>query len=192
LTIEKELSKRKLSDVATEKLMELQIKFIDELRKEHVEPRYLSDADLRDLKSQNWNKMDSEEISIEIYQLFLRYRADCWIRSGRTGKLHSSKPCSGPKTKWCLRPNWKSLRLFWEGKIVWHRAQTRIEEGSGQGKSRRVGCGENRFGRTVEGEHARDPILSEKELKAVRDRLTNPGEIKIYNDWVEHSVVFAK
>lgn len=75
LAIEEELSKRELSDVSTDKLMDLQLKFLDEVRKEHVEPQYLSDTDLRDLKGKFGTKMDSEEISIEICTLLLRYRA---------------------------------------------------------------------------------------------------------------------
>lgn len=73
--IEEEISKRELSDVPTEKLMDLQIKFLDELRKEHVEPRYLSDEDLKDLKCKFGTKMDTEEISVEICRVLLRYRA---------------------------------------------------------------------------------------------------------------------
>jgi len=57
--IEEEICKRELSDVPTEKLMDLQIKFLDELRKEHVEPRYLSDEDLKDLKCKFGTKMDT-------------------------------------------------------------------------------------------------------------------------------------
>lgn len=74
-TIEEEISKRELTDVPTEKLMDLQIKFLDELRKEHVEPRYLSDEDLKDLKCKFGTKMDTEEISVEICRVLLRYRA---------------------------------------------------------------------------------------------------------------------
>jgi hypothetical protein len=73
--IEEEISRRELSDVPTEKLMDLQIKFIDELRKEHVEPRYLSDEDLKDLKCRFGTKLDTEEISVEICRVLLRYRA---------------------------------------------------------------------------------------------------------------------
>ncbi len=73
--IEEELSERQLSDVSTEKLMELQIKMLEEFRKEHVEPQYLSDADLKHLKSKSGTKMDTEELSIEIYRVLLRYRA---------------------------------------------------------------------------------------------------------------------
>lgn len=75
MAIEEELSKRELSNVPTDKLMELQLKFFDEVRKEHVEPQYLSDADLNDLKGKFGTKMDSEEISVEICTLLLRYRA---------------------------------------------------------------------------------------------------------------------
>jgi len=75
LAIEEELSKRKLSDVSTDKLMDLLLKFFDEVRKEHVEPQYLSDADLGGLKCKFGTKMDSEEISGEIHQVLLRYRA---------------------------------------------------------------------------------------------------------------------
>lgn len=35
-----------------------------------------------------------------------------------------------------------------------------------------------------EDEHARDAILSEAEQNTIRDRLTNPVEIRIYNDWI--------
>jgi hypothetical protein len=73
--IEEELSKRELSDVSTDKLLELQLKYQDEARKEHVEPQYLSDGDLVGLKSKSGTKMDSEEVSIEIYRVLLRYRA---------------------------------------------------------------------------------------------------------------------
>jgi DNA-binding transcriptional regulator YhcF (GntR family) len=75
LAIEEELSKRELSDVSTEKLMDLQLKFFDEVRKEHVEPQYLSDGDLKDLRCKSGTKMDTEEISIEICRVLLRFRA---------------------------------------------------------------------------------------------------------------------
>jgi hypothetical protein len=73
--IEEELSQRELSDVSTDKLLELQLKYQDEARKEHVEPQYLSDEDLMGLKSKSGTKMDTEEVSIEIYRVLLRYRA---------------------------------------------------------------------------------------------------------------------
>lgn len=73
--LESEISKRDLSDVSTEKLLELQIKYFDELRKEYVEPQYLSGGQIIDLRSKTGTKLDSEEISAEIHQVLLRYRA---------------------------------------------------------------------------------------------------------------------
>jgi hypothetical protein len=73
--LEEEISRRSFSDVSTEKLLELQIKYFDELRKEYVEPQHLSGGQISDLRSKTGTKLDSEEISAEIHQVLLRYRA---------------------------------------------------------------------------------------------------------------------
>ena len=73
--IGEEISKRKLSDVSTEKLLELQIKYLEEFRKEYVEPQHLSGGQISDLRYKTGTKLDSEEISVEIHRVLLRYRA---------------------------------------------------------------------------------------------------------------------
>ena len=67
--IKKELSTRLLSDVATERLMELNLKYLERLDKEYVEPKFLT------ANNKTVSKLDSQGIANELYNLLLRFRA---------------------------------------------------------------------------------------------------------------------
>ena len=49
--IQRELRARDLSDIPTEKLLELQLRYLDALQEEHVETRPLSEAEIAELKA---------------------------------------------------------------------------------------------------------------------------------------------
>lgn len=49
-TIQEELKIRKLDDISTDKLLELEIKFFQALKEEYVEARPLSDQEIRELR----------------------------------------------------------------------------------------------------------------------------------------------
>jgi hypothetical protein len=68
------LSGRDLSDVATEKLLDLQIRYMDEIRKELVELKAISDADIKNLKNKFGTKLDSRQISVELFQTLLKFK----------------------------------------------------------------------------------------------------------------------
>jgi hypothetical protein len=73
--IKDELSKRDLSEVPTDKLLDIQLKYLDDIRKEYVELKLLSDKDIEALRNKTGTKLDSQGITVEIYQTFLRFKA---------------------------------------------------------------------------------------------------------------------
>jgi len=68
------ISGRDLSDVATEKLLDLQLRYMDEIRKELVDLKVISDADIQNLKNKYGTKLDSQQILIELFHTFLRFK----------------------------------------------------------------------------------------------------------------------
>lgn len=72
-----ELAGRDLSEVATEKLLELLLKYAEALRGEYLEPKPLSEAQIRRLQSQDKTgpKQDSQQITQELATVLERYRA---------------------------------------------------------------------------------------------------------------------
>ena len=73
-SIQEELGKRDLSAVPTDKLMDLQLKYMDEAEKEYVEPRFLSDDDIGTLDNKTRSKLDSENVHSELALVLLKYR----------------------------------------------------------------------------------------------------------------------
>jgi hypothetical protein len=73
--IKDELSKRDLSEVPTDKLLDIQLRYLDDIRKEYVEFKPLSDKDIEALRNKTGTKLDSRGITVEIYQTFLRFKA---------------------------------------------------------------------------------------------------------------------
>jgi len=68
-SIQKELGNRKLSDISTDRLFDLNLKYLERAGREYVEPNFL----LKDNK--NVTKLDSQGISLELYLLLLRFRS---------------------------------------------------------------------------------------------------------------------
>ena len=73
-SIQEELGKRDLSEVPTDKLLDLQLKYMDEAEKEYVEPRFLSDDDIGILDNKTRSKLDSEDVHSELALVLLKYR----------------------------------------------------------------------------------------------------------------------
>ena len=72
--IQKELKKRDLSEVSTDKLLDSLLKYLDEAGKEYTEPKHLSDEEMARLSDKNRSKLDSEDISSELSMVLLKYR----------------------------------------------------------------------------------------------------------------------
>lgn len=67
--IKNELSNRNLSDVSTERLMDLKLRYLERAEKEYIEPKFL-------IKNNKFvTKLDSNDISSELHKLLLRFRA---------------------------------------------------------------------------------------------------------------------
>ena len=73
--IKAELRSRSLSDVSTDKLLELLLKYDEALQAEYVEPRPLSSQEIAELKAKAGTKLDSQAISEELDDLLKRYKA---------------------------------------------------------------------------------------------------------------------
>lgn len=72
--IKRELKKRDLSSVSTEKLLELNLKYIDEAAKEYKELKTISDDDLKKLSDGTGAKMDTEDVCGEMALVLFKYR----------------------------------------------------------------------------------------------------------------------
>lgn len=73
--IKDELKKRDLSEVPTDKLLDIQLRYLDDIRKEFVVPIFLSDADIEALRNETGTKLDSQGITVELYRTLLRFKA---------------------------------------------------------------------------------------------------------------------
>lgn len=77
--IQEELKRRDLSKVSTEKLLELQLRYYDDHKKDFVESRPLSDGEKAELQGPHkykiGTKMNSGDIAKEIFRALRRYRA---------------------------------------------------------------------------------------------------------------------
>ena len=73
--IEAELKGRKLSEVDTDKLLELLLRYLNHAIEEHVEPVLISDNEIARIEDKTKTKMDASEINMEIANLLLRLRA---------------------------------------------------------------------------------------------------------------------
>lgn len=78
--IEKEISKRDLSEVSLDKLMDLQLRYLEAFKKEYVEPKPLSSHDIEEMTLEAFGedetrpKLNSQEIAIEITRVLLRLK----------------------------------------------------------------------------------------------------------------------
>lgn len=72
--IQNELKNRDLSKVSTDRLLELQLKYYDELKKEYVEPKPLSESQKAELRYKTGTKLNSHDIAKEMSRTLLRYR----------------------------------------------------------------------------------------------------------------------
>lgn len=72
--IRREHKKRELSDVSTDKLLELQLRYLDEAGKEYAEPKIISDEEICKISDKSGAKLDSEDVTFELSMLLLKYR----------------------------------------------------------------------------------------------------------------------
>ncbi len=67
--IQEELSSRKLTDISTDRLLDLNLRYLERAEREYIEPKFL----LKD--NRTVTKLDSQGIAFELYLLLLRFRA---------------------------------------------------------------------------------------------------------------------
>jgi hypothetical protein len=72
--IQDELKKRDLSQTSTDKLLELQLKYLEEACKECVEPRISTQEGIGGFSDVNRSKLDSEDVTLELAMVLLKYR----------------------------------------------------------------------------------------------------------------------
>ena len=72
--IQDELKKRDLSQTSTDKLLELQLKYLEEAIKECVEPRIFSREETGRFSNGSRSKLDSEDVTLELAMVLLKYR----------------------------------------------------------------------------------------------------------------------
>jgi len=86
-----ELKTRDLSKVSTDRLLELQLRYYDELKKEYVEPKPLSDSQKAELRISQRDRigteLNSRDIAKEINRTLLRYRAGIITTTQATKEL---------------------------------------------------------------------------------------------------------
>ena len=82
-----ELRTRSLADVPTDKLLDILLKFGQALREEFVEPRLLSNRQIRQLEDGTGPELDSQAVAVELGQVLQRYKAGLVDihRPGRSG-----------------------------------------------------------------------------------------------------------
>ncbi len=73
--LKQELATRDLSEVSTDKLLELMLRWLDALKEEYVEPRPLSGQQIERLQAETGAKLDSQQIGAELAQVLQRYKA---------------------------------------------------------------------------------------------------------------------
>jgi len=74
-SIRAELGKRDLSEVPTDRLLELLLKVWAELKEEYVEPRPLTEAEQEALRNNTGAKLDAGQVAERLQGLLERYRA---------------------------------------------------------------------------------------------------------------------
>lgn len=76
--IQAEIAKRDFSEIGLDKLMDLQIRYLDAFRKEYVEPQPLSAHDMRGLLEGSGDetrpKLNSQEVAVEISRVLVRFK----------------------------------------------------------------------------------------------------------------------
>lgn len=73
--IRAELGKRDLTDISTDRLLELLLKIWAELKTEYVEPRPLTETEQEALKNNTGTKLDAGQIAEQLQGLLERFRA---------------------------------------------------------------------------------------------------------------------
>jgi transcriptional regulator with XRE-family HTH domain len=73
--LRQELDSRDMSEVSTEKLLELLLKWQQALSEEYVEPRPLSSQQVKRLQDRTGAELDSQKISEELDETLQRYKA---------------------------------------------------------------------------------------------------------------------
>jgi hypothetical protein len=77
--IQAEISKRDFSEVALEKLLDLQLRYLEAFKKEYVEPQPLSSQEIEGLSleasgDESRPELNSQEITVEISRVLLRFK----------------------------------------------------------------------------------------------------------------------
>ncbi len=77
--IQDEISKRDFKEVGLDKLLDYQLRFLEAVKKEYVEPQALSSQDIEGLslkasEDESRPKLNSREITVEITRVLLRYK----------------------------------------------------------------------------------------------------------------------
>jgi len=73
--LREELKTRKLSDVTTDKLLDILLKYHQALREEYVEPRPLSGREIKRLEDGTGTELDSQAVAVELDRVLQRYKA---------------------------------------------------------------------------------------------------------------------
>lgn len=78
-TIQAEISKRDFKEVALDKLLDYQLRYLEAMKKEYVEPQPLSSHDIERLsleasEDESRPKLNSQEITVDITRVLLRYK----------------------------------------------------------------------------------------------------------------------
>jgi len=73
--LREELETRALSDVPTDKLLDILLKYHQALREEYVEPRPLSGREIKRLEAETGTELDSQAVAGELDTVLQRYKA---------------------------------------------------------------------------------------------------------------------
>lgn len=73
--LREELETRTLSDVPTDKLLDILLKYHQALREEYVEPRPLSGREIKRLETETGTELDSQAVAGELDTVLQRYKA---------------------------------------------------------------------------------------------------------------------
>ena len=73
--LRQELETRTLSDVPTDKLLDILLKYHQALREEYVEPRPLSSREIKRLEAETGTELDSQAVASELDTVLQRYKA---------------------------------------------------------------------------------------------------------------------
>lgn len=74
VAITDELKGRKLSDIETDKLLDMLLRYLNQADREYVEPVFLSDNDVLRLKSKTGSKLNADEIGREVGTILFHFQ----------------------------------------------------------------------------------------------------------------------